>query len=56
MHKFMTVKEASNALGISESYIRCHLTRGDICSLRDGYPIRLTESEIDIFVLPFKFV
>ena len=51
----MTVKEASVSLGISESYIRSHLKRGDINCYTCGYPIRLTSSEIDIFVLPFKY-
>jgi len=55
MNKLMTIKEASSALGITEMFIRCHLTRGYIGETKNGYPIRLTESEIDIFVLPFKF-
>ena len=52
----MTVKEASSYLGISESYIRGHIKKGDIASSHSGYPIRLTASEIDIFILPFEFI
>ena len=52
MHEWMTVKEASIQLGISESYTRSHIKRGDFnCDTR-GYPLRLASTEIDIFVLP----
>ena len=50
----MTIKEASSYLGISESFIRNHIKKGDFESYLSGYPIRLTASEIDIFVLPFQ--
>ena len=56
MGEFMTVKEAAYRFGISESYIRNHLKRGEFECGMSGYPIRLTTSEIDIFVMPFMFV
>ena len=54
MSEFMTIKEASARLRISESYIRGHIKKGDISSYTSGYPINLVASEIDIFVLPFE--
>jgi len=50
----MTVKEASIQLGISESYIRSHIKRGDFNCGTQGYPLRLASTEIDIFVLPYE--
>ena len=54
MKGLMTVKEASSYLGISESYIRNHIKKGDITSYMYGYPIHLTSSQVDVFLLPFK--
>ena len=54
MNEYMTIKEALSYLGISESFIRNHIKKGDFESYLSGYPIRLTASEIDIFVLPFQ--
>jgi excisionase family DNA binding protein len=53
MGEWMTVKEAASYLGKSESYIRRHIRKGYIDSYIKGYPIRLRESEVDIFLLPF---
>jgi excisionase family DNA binding protein len=54
MDEWMTVREAASHLGISESYIRSHIKKGDLNSYMYGYPIRLTASEVDVFLLPFK--
>jgi hypothetical protein len=54
MHEWMTVKEASIQLGISESYIRSHIKRGYFNCDTQGYYLRLAPTEIDIFVLPYE--
>jgi excisionase family DNA binding protein len=54
MQEWMTVKEASIQLGISESYIRSHIKRGNFNCEKQGYPLRLAPTEIDIFVLPYE--
>jgi hypothetical protein len=54
MGAWMTVREAANHFGKSESYIRSHLKKGDCNSSKYGYPIHLTSSEVDIFLLPYK--
>jgi excisionase family DNA binding protein len=54
MNEWMTVKEASIQLGISESYIRSHIKKGCLNCDIQGYLIRLASTEIDIFVLPYE--
>jgi excisionase family DNA binding protein len=54
MDEWMTVEEAANHFGVSESYIRSHIRKGDFNSNVYGYPLRLKSSEVDVFLLPFK--
>jgi hypothetical protein len=53
MGEWMTVRQAARRFHKSESYIRNHLKKGDCSSYMHGYPIHLTETEADVFVLPF---
>jgi excisionase family DNA binding protein len=54
LHEWMTIEEAASYLGLSESYIRSHITKGWLDSYQHGYPIRLKDSEVDVFLLPFE--
>ena len=50
----MTVEEAAKHFGVSESYIRSHMRKGDFSSNMQGFPILLKKSDVDVFLLPFK--
>jgi hypothetical protein len=54
MGEWMTVTEAARHFGKSESFIRNHIRKGDFNCYIYGYPIHLTSSEADVFLLPFK--
>jgi hypothetical protein len=53
MREYMTVDEAARHFRKSKRYIRRHLKKGFVDSNLYGYPIRLRDSEVDVFVLPF---
>jgi excisionase family DNA binding protein len=55
IHEWMTVSEAANFLGVSESYIRGHIRKGWIDTTQKGLPVRLKSSEVDVFLMPFEY-
>jgi excisionase family DNA binding protein len=52
--EWMTVEQAASYFGVSGAYVRERLKKGWLDSYRNGYPVRLKSSEIDVFVLPFE--
>lgn len=56
MREYMTVDEAARHFRKSRTYIRRHIKKGFLDSNLYGYPIRLRDSETDVFFLPFDEV